>query len=338
MGICGTQVAMNASDIVLLDDNFTSIVSATKWGRNVLNTIRKFLQFQLGINAAAIIITLVGSAVSEKSPLNTIQLLLVNLIMDSLGALALASDDPDAAIMTTPPQRKTDSVVTRNMWEYIGVQAFYQTSSCIVLMYGADKWIAPDWTVHTDPQDLYMDPDGITPSARTNTMVFLAFILMQITNLICTRTLNGELNIFSKFWKNPMFLYMEGAILIIVCSAVGFAYRAFGCTTLSGYEWAICIIIALLNLPVVFLSRVAFNIYKGKRGVGQVADLKQDTTKTKFDRDDLEEDNVMKSHTSLTAKDATRDSQSNIVEVFRKIKVDAPMKTKSQSLNSLRSS
>lgn len=90
MGISGTQVAMNASDIVLLDDNFASIVSATRWGRNVLCTIRKFLQFQLGINIAAIIITFIGSISTGISPLSTIQLLFVNLIMDSLGALALA--------------------------------------------------------------------------------------------------------------------------------------------------------------------------------------------------------------------------------------------------------
>ena len=92
MGISGTQIAMNASDIVLLDDNFASIVQAIKWGRNVLSVIRKFLQFQLGINLAAVLITFIGSVVYGVSPLSTVQLLWINLIMDSFGAVALASD------------------------------------------------------------------------------------------------------------------------------------------------------------------------------------------------------------------------------------------------------
>ncbi|KAJ1558791.1 Calcium-transporting ATPase 10, plasma membrane-type, partial [Cladochytrium tenue] len=84
MGISGTQIARNASDIVLLDDNFVSLVQSIRWGRNVLNSVRKFLQFQLGVNLVVIIITFVGSVVVGESPLNTVQLLWVNLIMDSL--------------------------------------------------------------------------------------------------------------------------------------------------------------------------------------------------------------------------------------------------------------
>jgi Ca2+-transporting ATPase len=190
MGMCGTQVAMNASDIVLLDDNFSSIVSATKWGRNVLETIRKFLQFQLGINIAAIVITFVGSVTSGKSPLSTIQLLFVNLIMDSLGALALAGDEPEADIMNYPPQRRTEPIVNTSMWRYIGLQAFYQTVSMIILAYAADTLMPIDITFHTNPIDSYGHP-----SLRTTSMVFTSFIFLQVTNLICARNLKGEINI-----------------------------------------------------------------------------------------------------------------------------------------------
>lgn len=188
MGVCGTQVAMNASDIVLLDDNFASIVSATRWGRNVLCTIRKFLQFQLGINCAAIIITFIGSVTTGKSPLSTIQLLFVNLIMDSLGALALASDDPEADIMEHPPHRKTEPMITTRMWEYMGVQAAFQTISILLLLYGADFWLPVDKVLHP-PADY-----ATYPSVRTTSMVFTSFILIQVTNLICSRSLKGDAN------------------------------------------------------------------------------------------------------------------------------------------------
>jgi Ca2+-transporting ATPase len=98
MGIAGTDIAKNASDIILLDDNFASIVNAIKWGRNVFDAIRKFLQFQLAVNVVALVVVFVGSVADGESPMSTVQLLWVNLIMDTLGALALATGDPDPGI------------------------------------------------------------------------------------------------------------------------------------------------------------------------------------------------------------------------------------------------
>ncbi|KAI8835105.1 hypothetical protein BC829DRAFT_448239 [Chytridium lagenaria] len=92
MGLSGTQIARNASDIVLLDDNFVSIVQSIRWGRNVLNAVRKFLQFQLAVNLIAITSTFIGSVTVGESPLNTVQLLWVNLIMDSFGAILLTGE------------------------------------------------------------------------------------------------------------------------------------------------------------------------------------------------------------------------------------------------------
>lgn len=91
MGIAGTEVAKEASGIILLDDNFKSIVTAMKWGRNIFDSIRKFLQFQLTVNFCALIMAFVGAAVLKESPLNPIQMLWVNLIMDTLASLALAT-------------------------------------------------------------------------------------------------------------------------------------------------------------------------------------------------------------------------------------------------------
>jgi Ca2+ transporting ATPase len=91
MGVTGTQVAKNASDMVLLDDNFQSIVRSIVWGRNVYLSIRKFLQFQLTVNVVAVVITLISAAIIKQSLFTAVQMLWINLIMDSLAALALAT-------------------------------------------------------------------------------------------------------------------------------------------------------------------------------------------------------------------------------------------------------
>ena len=360
MGVCGTQVAMNASDIVLLDDNFTSIVSATRWGRNVLNTIRKFLQFQLGINCAAIIVTFVGSIATGHSPLSTIQLLLVNLIMDSLGALALASDEPDHDILNMPPQRKTDFVITPIMWEYIGLQTFYQTASILLVLFGMDSWLPVDKTFHTEAYDY-----STYPSNRSNTMVFTTFIFMQITNLISARNLNGELNMFARFFTNKLFLFVIVAITAIMVIAITVAYQGFNATKLSAFEWLVCIIIAIINIPLTFIFRLCSRLIKENRKTNQVKKVGVDketnihADKTTVIQKSTEElgplknsrpllnENPASRHGSRRKRDieagevsgshGNLSRQSSVVEVFRKIKVDNPMPTKAQSLTSLHS-
>ena len=99
MGITGTDVCKQAADILITDDNFSSIVKACMWGRNVYDNIQRFLQFQLTVNVGALILVFIGSAIGEDTPLTAIQLLWVNLIMDSLGALALATELPKPELL-----------------------------------------------------------------------------------------------------------------------------------------------------------------------------------------------------------------------------------------------
>ena len=103
MGIAGTEVAKEASGIILLDDNFSSIVTAMKYGRNIFDCIRKFLQFQLTVNFVALVMAFVGGAVLRESPLNPIQMLWVNLIMDTLASLALATEPPTDELLQRKP-------------------------------------------------------------------------------------------------------------------------------------------------------------------------------------------------------------------------------------------
>lgn len=126
MGITGTDIAQAASDIILLDDNFSSIVVALRYGRNVYDSVRKFLQFQLAVNVTAMAIVFFGSCILSDSPLNAVQMLWVNLVMDTFGALALATEPPMDDILQRPPYPKSASIVSEVMWRNIFGHAFYQ--------------------------------------------------------------------------------------------------------------------------------------------------------------------------------------------------------------------
>lgn len=113
MGIAGKEVAKQAADIVLLDDNFESIVKAVKWGRNIYDNIRRFLQFQLTVNLVAVITAFIGAVVLRSSPLNAVQLLWVNLIMDTFASLALATEPPTEGLLDREPHSRTEYLVNR---------------------------------------------------------------------------------------------------------------------------------------------------------------------------------------------------------------------------------
>ena len=113
MGIAGTEVARDAADIILLDDNFTSIVKAVMWGRNIYDSIRKFLQFQLTVNVVAVFCTLIGAALMKHEVFTPIQMLWINLIMDSLASLALATESPTEKLLDRLPHKRTDYIISK---------------------------------------------------------------------------------------------------------------------------------------------------------------------------------------------------------------------------------
>ncbi len=113
MGIAGTDIAKMAADIVLLDDNFASIITAVKWGRNIYDSIQKFIQFQVSVNIVALGVAFVGSCVVSESPLSPLQLIWVNIIMDSLASLALATDPPTMELLKRLPHTKDESIMSK---------------------------------------------------------------------------------------------------------------------------------------------------------------------------------------------------------------------------------
>ena len=135
MGIAGTEVAKEAAGIILLDDNFTSIVTAMKWGRNIFDCIRKFLQFQLTINFVALVMAFLGACVIRESPLNAVQMLWINLIMDSLASLALATEPPSEDLLLRKPYSRYEGLITGSMWRNIVSQGIFQIILLCVLLF-----------------------------------------------------------------------------------------------------------------------------------------------------------------------------------------------------------
>lgn len=167
MGIAGTEVAKEASSIILMDDNFSSIVKAIAWGRCVNDSVKKFLQFQLTVNITAVVLTFLSSVVSEnqKSVLTAVQLLWVNLIMDTFAALALATDPPTPELLQRSPEARSSPLITFKMWKMIIGQAIFQIVVMIVLLYS---------NVLEYP----------TESPLLQTVVFNTFVFCQIFNEI----------------------------------------------------------------------------------------------------------------------------------------------------------
>ena len=190
MGIAGTEVAKEASDIILLDDNFASLVKAVVWGRCVYDAIRKFLQFQLTVNLSAVLIatvtaiyTTVTGPRKPESVLTAIQLLWVNLIMDTLAALALATDKPSIVLLQRKPSKKDEPIISSEMFIQIVGQAVYQIVVCLVLYFNATSW----WPITSDSGS-----HTTSVGAVAETVIFNTFIFCQIFNEINSRSLSRK--------------------------------------------------------------------------------------------------------------------------------------------------
>ncbi|ORX46293.1 PMCA-type calcium-translocating P-type ATPase [Hesseltinella vesiculosa] len=233
MGIAGTEVAKEASSIILMDDNFSSIVKAILWGRCVNDSVKKFLEFQLTVNITAVILTFISAVVSEnhKSVLTAVQLLWVNLIMDTFAALALATDPPTEELLHRAPEPRSAPLITFKMWKMIIGQAIFQVVVTLVLLYS---------------DILEYDSE----SATLQTIVFNTFVFCQIFNEINCRRIDSKLNVFFNIWANKFFLFIFVLCVFLQCIIVNFGGAAFQVTRINGVDWAISIILGLLSLPI----------------------------------------------------------------------------------------
>ena len=238
MGKTGTAVAKEAADIILLDDSFNSIVNAVAWGRSLYANIQKFVVFQLVINVAAVGIALLGPFLGVTLPLTVVQMLWVNLIMDTFAALALASEPPDWELMRNRPRASDAFIITRPMRNFIlGVGSAFLALFIGVL--ALQKWIVLDPAV---------------PAGRHNlTIFFTSFVFLQFWNLWNARVFGSSESAFRNLRESRGFLLMAGVIAIGQFLLVEFGGEMFRVTPLSWLEW---IAIVVLTSPVLWVGEI----------------------------------------------------------------------------------
>ncbi|XP_040851128.1 plasma membrane calcium-transporting ATPase 2 isoform X6 [Ochotona curzoniae] len=239
MGIAGTDVAKEASDIILTDDNFSSIVKAVMWGRNVYDSISKFLQFQLTVNVVAVIVAFTGACITQDSPLKAVQMLWVNLIMDTFASLALATEPPTETLLLRKPYGRNKPLISRTMMKNILGHAAYQLTLIFTLLFVGEKLFQIDSgrnaPLHSPPSEHY-------------TIIFNTFVMMQLFNEINARKIHGERNVFDGIFRNPIFCTIVLGTFAIQIVIVQFGGKPFSCSPLQLDQWMWCIFIGLGEL------------------------------------------------------------------------------------------
>ncbi|KNA17009.1 hypothetical protein SOVF_083890 [Spinacia oleracea] len=234
MGIAGTEVAKESSDIIILDDNFASVVKVVRWGRSVYANIQKFIQFQLTVNVAALIINVVAAFSTGDVPLNAVQLLWVNMIMDTLGALALATEPPTDHLMHRPPVGRREPLITNIMWRNLLIQAVYQVIVLLVLNFRGH-----------DILRLQHDSTELANEVN-NTVIFNAFVLCQIFNEFNARK-PDRINIFEGVLRNQLFMGVVAVTIIVQVVIVEFLGKFAKTTRLNWRMWLVCFVIGVLR-------------------------------------------------------------------------------------------
>ncbi|XP_043563843.1 plasma membrane calcium-transporting ATPase 2 isoform X7 [Chiloscyllium plagiosum] len=239
MGIAGTDVAKEASDIILTDDNFSSIVKAVMWGRNVYDSISKFLQFQLTVNVVAVIVAFTGACITQDSPLKAVQMLWVNLIMDTFASLALATEPPTEALLMRKPYGRDKPLISRTMMKNILGHGIYQLTVIFTLLFAGETIFNIDSgrnaPLHAPPSEHY-------------TIIFNTFVLMQLFNEINARKIHGEKNVFDGIFRNPIFCSIVFGTFGIQILIIQFGGKPFSCIPLQIDQWLWCIVLGVGEL------------------------------------------------------------------------------------------
>lgn len=234
MGIQGTEVAKEAASIILLDDNFASIVKGLSWGRTVNDAVKKFCQFQFTINITAGITTVVSEFVGEAT-FTVVQLLWINLIMDIFASLGLATDHPSPDFLKRKPEPRGAPIVSITMWKMILCQAIYQLLVVFLVHYvGMDTFV----------------PDGNNRHEQLRTLVFNIYVWMQFFNQHNCRRVDNKLDIwYQGVLKNPWFIGVQCLTLVGQFVIIFKGGEAFDTTPLSGAQWGWSILFGIITIP-----------------------------------------------------------------------------------------
>ncbi|KAJ9181068.1 hypothetical protein P3X46_009239 [Hevea brasiliensis] len=234
MGKSGTEVARENADVIIMDDNFTTIVNVAKRGRAVYRNIQKFVQFQLTVNVVALVINFVSACISGSAPLTAVQLLWVNMIMDTLGALALATEPPVDELMKRPPVGRGESFITRAMWRNIFGQSIYQLVVLAVLNFDGKHLL------------------GLSGSDATkivNTLIFNSFVFCQVFNEINSRDVE-KINVFRGMFNSSVFVVVIVSTVTFQVIIVEFLGTFAGTVPISWQLWLLSVLIGAVSMPV----------------------------------------------------------------------------------------
>ena len=238
MGQSGTAVAREASDIVLLNDSFASIVTAIMWGRSLYENIQRFLLFQLTINIAALGLAVIGPLFGVRLPLTVMQMLWINLIMDTFAALALATGPANPLVLKRPPRKPTDFIITKGM--------------ALGIISSGGLFIATILALIGILESRGITFEDNVPS-RGGTIVFTTFVLMQFWNVFNARASGTGRWTFSGILENPWFLLVVTAIPVGQFLIVQFGGTVFRTAPLSVGDWLALI---LGTIPVLLFGEL----------------------------------------------------------------------------------
>lgn len=235
----GTDVAKEAGDIVILDNDFSSIKKAVLYGRTIYKSIKKFITFQMTINIAAVAVLILGPIIGIDKPLGIVQMLWINLVMDTLAAIAFGGEAPLRKYMLEKPRKRDEDIMDKKMWSAIGVGAVF-ISAVSVFMFIS--------------QDMYYAFRASENDAVFYTGYFSYFVFSCIFNAFNTRT--DEVDLLDHISLNKPFI----AIILLICAVqifmTYFGGAVIGTADLSAKEWSIVIVMALLVIPVDILRKL----------------------------------------------------------------------------------
>jgi Ca2+-transporting ATPase len=257
MGIAGTEVAKEASKIVLLDDSFATIVKAVHWGRALYENIQRFLQFQLTINVSALAIAFLGPFLNLKPPFTVLQLLWINVIMDTFAAIALCSEPPREGLLCHRPKRRDENIISRSM----RLTIFTTAGFFVVVMLGLLVVIKGGWLAAgsgPNPERWEFSPLNV----RQVTLFFTIYVLFQVWNQINCRSLSVNTSGFHGIWRNPTFLGIMAVTLVGQLLIVTFAGAVFAVEPLGVADWLLA---ALVTSSVLVFAESVRQIRKSLR-------------------------------------------------------------------------
>ncbi|MGM9992000.1 MAG: calcium-translocating P-type ATPase, PMCA-type [Candidatus Bruticola sp.] len=239
----GTEVAKEAGDITILDDNFLSIEKAILYGRTMFKSIRKFLIFQLTVNVAAVLTCFIGPMLGENVMMTVIQLLLVNLAMDTLAAIAFGSEPALKEYMKDKPIPRSESIVSRDMAVEFIVSSIYITALCLAIRFCPNVWEWFGCINLANPDTTYL-----------KSALFATFMMAITFNGFNART--EHINVFKGLGLNINFMLVMAAILAIQFLFVTFGGRVLSVEPLTAQTWGVCILLAFLVIPIDTVRKV----------------------------------------------------------------------------------